>query len=48
MDNCHINKRHNQGDNFCNEDCGDDVSDNDDDCIVSLPGESDSNGKHNI
>ena len=43
-----VEERHNQGDNTHNEDCGDDVSDNDDNCIFSLPGGSNSNGKINI
>ena len=43
-----VEERHTQGDNSHNEDCEDDVSDNDDNCIVPLPGESDSNGKHNV
>jgi len=44
-----MEERHTEGDNsHNNDDCRDDVSDNDDKCIVSSPGESDSNGKHNI
>ena len=42
-----VEERHTQGDNSHNDDCGYDVSDNNDNCIVSLPGESFS-GKHNI
>ena len=43
-----VEERHTQEDNSHNDNCGDDVSDNDDNCIVSLSGESDSNGKKNI
>ena len=43
-----VEERDIQGDNFCNKDCRDDVSENNDNCIFSLPGESGSNGKHNI
>jgi hypothetical protein len=43
-----MEERHTEGDNSHNDDCRDDVSDNDDNCIVFLPGESDSNGNHNI
>ena len=43
-----VEERHNQEDNLHNDNCGNDVSDNDDNCIISLPGENDSNGKNNI
>ena len=43
-----VEERHTQQDNSHNYNGGDDVSDNDDNCIVSLPGENDSNGKINI
>ena len=43
-----VEERHTQEDNLHNDNCGDDVSDNDDNCIVSLPGENNSNGKNNI
>ena len=43
-----MEERHTEGDNSYNDDCRDGVSDNDNNCIVSLPGESYSNGKHNI
>ena len=43
-----MEERHTEGDNSHNDDCRDDVNDNDDNCIVFLPDESDSNGKHNI
>ena len=39
---------HTQEDKSVNEDCRDDVDDNDDDCIVSLPSESNSNGNNSI
>ena len=39
---------HTQGDNFHNEYYRDDVSDDDDNCIVFFSGESNSNEKHNI
>ena len=34
--------------NLQNDNCGENVSDNDDNCIVSLPCEKDSNEKNNI
>ncbi len=43
-----VEERHTQEDNLHNENCGDDVSDNDDNCIVSLPGENNSNENYNI
>jgi hypothetical protein len=39
---------HTQQDNSHNDNWGDDVSDNDDNCIVSLPGENNSNENNNI
>ena len=43
-----VEERHTREDNSHNDNCGDDLSDNDDNCIVSLPGENNSNGKINI
>ena len=43
-----VEERHTQEDNSKNDNCGDNVSDNDDNCIVSLQGENNSNGKNNI
>ena len=43
-----VEERRTKEDNSNNDNCGDDVSDNDDNYIVSLPGENDSNGKINI
>ena len=43
-----VEERCTKGDNFSNEDYRDNVNDNDDYCIVSFPGASNSNGKNNI
>ena len=43
-----VEERHTQQDNSHNDNCGDDVSDNDDNYIVSLPGENNSNENNNI
>ena len=43
-----VEERCTQEDDSGNADCGDDLDDNDDDCIISLPGESNSNRKDNI
>ena len=43
-----VEEHHTQEDNLHNDNCGDDVSDNDDNCIVSLPGENHINENYNI
>jgi hypothetical protein len=43
-----VEEHHTQEDNLHNDNCGDDVSDNDDNCNVSLTGENDRNENNNI